>query len=223
VQSSALRTDARLRRPRRAASLRAGIGSRPLFLAILLAAAGFALLAVLASLRLGSHWQFELGLRVNGAVDDAGLNTPLDEALLGVSVAGGAVVCAVGAVLAYRRRFRPAVLLLLSLGLPLVLAPLLKLAVRQPSLLDAGGAYSFPSGNAAVATGVLVAVVLLVPGSRRIAAAACAALLLALFAAGLVAAAWHYPSDIAGGCLLGFLCSLLLYQLVRRPLPRSRD
>jgi PAP2 superfamily len=223
VQSSALQSDAWVRPAGRTAFLRARIGSgvrsRALVLGTLASAAAFALLAVAASFDLGSHWQFDLSVRLNGAVDDAGFNAPLDEALVVISGIGTVLVLTAAALLVARRRFRPACLLLFSLALPLGLAPVLKVLVRQPSLLDAHGAFSFPSGNAAVATGVLAAVVLLVrPGPWRRAAAACATLVLAVFAAALVAAAWHYPSDIAGGCMLGLLCTLLLHwMLADRP------
>jgi membrane-associated phospholipid phosphatase len=225
VQHSALRTDPWLRPAEPTTSVRGWLrfASQPMALGILAAAAGFALLAVAASLGVASHWEFELSFRLNRIVEDAGLNPALDAALVLASAAGAALVCGTAAVLAMRRRPRPAVLLLLSLGLPLGLAPVLKLIVRRPSLLDAGGAYSFPSGNAAVAAGVLVTIVLLTsPGPRRRAAAAGAALLFALFGVGLVASAWHYPSDVAGGCLLGLLCSLLLHPLMTR-IPSSRD
>jgi membrane-associated phospholipid phosphatase len=129
--------------------------------------------------------------------------------------------------IAFRRR-RPR--LALAVGLVLGLAPLtaetLKPLLAHPHARIGGSeitAASWPSGHATAATALALCAVLVVPQRLR----PTVAMLGAIFAAGvgfsLLLLAWHLPSDVAGGYLLGTLWTALAVAGLRATEARSRS
>ena len=169
-------------------------GGWPLVVGGLLAPAlAFALLAGAVVVTPRLEWDQDLlGVVPDAAARDALLAPATYAALL--------VMATVPVFLLVARRGRDALFWSLGIGGVLVLDPVLKHAFRRPPIDGEHGVYSFPSGSAMLAMAAASAAVLLARSSRR----RVALLLigsLAVFAYGLalVAARWHYPSDVVGG------------------------
>jgi membrane-associated phospholipid phosphatase len=124
----------------------------------------------------------------------------------------------------------------LALGVALVLAvaplsaELLKPLLAHPhaSVGDTSvAAASWPSGHATAATVLVLCAVLVVPERLRPAVAAFGLLFMAAIGFSLVVLAWHLPSDVLGGYLLGTFCTALALAWLRfaraRPPGRYRS
>jgi undecaprenyl-diphosphatase len=145
-------------------------------------------------------------------------------------VAGSAVwvpaALLAAAVLWWRGERAGAVLLVLGLGVEVVTLGL-KLAVQRPAPLTVGPpvpfwAASFPSGHAAravVGLGVLLAVLAWRSARWRVPAVLASAGFLVVLGLGRVVEGAHWPTDVAGGYLVGGLWLELL--LVRWSLRHS--
>jgi membrane-associated phospholipid phosphatase len=101
------------------------------------------------------------------------------------------------------RRLAAAALLVVGAA---VTAQLLKPGLAGLGLFDAGSAHgldrSFPSGHAATALALGLALVDAAPAGRRWAAAVFAVGCSTALGIGMLTLGWHYPSDVVGGFLL---------------------
>jgi membrane-associated phospholipid phosphatase len=84
---------------------------------------------------------------------------------------------------------------------------LFKAALAHPRLQTLPGAEqvaanSFPSGHTTAVASLAVAYLFVVPREWRGAAALCGALAVVAVGCSVMALAWHYPSDVAGGVLV---------------------
>jgi membrane-associated phospholipid phosphatase len=135
--------------------------------------------------------------------------------------AGQFAIWALALVLFALARERPR--LALAVALMVTLAPLtaefLKplLAVTHVSIGEDRpiGAASWPSGHATAATALALSVVLIVPSRRRALTLTFAVAFMLLVGAALLIRAWHMPSDVLGGYLLGTCCAALALAGVR--------
>jgi membrane-associated phospholipid phosphatase len=123
-----------------------------------------------------------------------------------------------------RRRPRVA----LAVGLVLSLAPLsaeaLKPLLAHPhARIGASeiGAASWPSGHATAATALALCAVLVAPRSLRPTVAALGAMFAVAVGVSLLILAWHLPSDVVGGYLLGALWAALALAGLRAAEARS--
>lgn len=123
-------------------------------------------------------------------------------------------------------RGRPRVAL--AVGLVLGLAPLtaetLKPLLAHPHAWAGGrgvGAASWPSGHATAATALALCVVLVTPERLRPVAAALGAVFMAGVGFSLLILAWHLPSDVLGGYLVGALWVALAVAGLRAAAARS--
>jgi membrane-associated phospholipid phosphatase len=121
-----------------------------------------------------------------------------------------------------RGRGRVALAMVLVLSLAPASAELLKPLLAHPHAevvpLYIKGA-SWPSGHATAATALVWCVLLVAPSNRRRALALLGVVLLAAVGCSLLILAWHMPSDVIGGYLLGtlwFALALLGLQASRR-------
>ncbi len=105
-----------------------------------------------------------------------------------------------------RRRVALAVVLVLSLAPASaeLLKPLLAHPHAEVVPLYITGA-SWPSGHATAATALLWCVLLVAPSNRRRSLALLGVVLLAAVGCALLILAWHMPSDVIGGYMLGTL------------------
>jgi len=124
-----------------------------------------------------------------------------------------------------RRRPRAAFAVALVLGLAPLTAEALKPLLAHPHARIDGSeitAASWPSGHATAAAALALCAVLVAPQRLR----PTVAMLGAMFAAGvgfsLLLLAWHLPSDVAGGYLLGTLWAALAVAGLRATEARSR-
>jgi len=129
--------------------------------------------------------------------------------------------------LALRRR-RPRVAL--AVGLVLSLAPLsaeaLKPLLAHPhARIGASeiGAASWPSGHATAAAALALCAVLVAPRGLRPTVAALGMMFAAAVGVSLLILAWHLPSDVLGGYLLGTLWMALALSGLRAADGRSRS
>jgi undecaprenyl-diphosphatase len=140
---------------------------------------------------------------------------------LGVLLAAGLL-----ALLAAAGRLRRAAFWGLTIGGALVFTRVFKELIERPEIGVHQREFSFPSGNATVATAGLIGLVLLLPPSRaRRLLAIGAAVVLPLYGAALVLLLWHYPSDVVAGWALGLawvLALRLAFGDVSGPLPLGR-
>ncbi|HEX3909578.1 MAG TPA: phosphatase PAP2 family protein [Solirubrobacteraceae bacterium] len=113
--------------------------------------------------------------------------------------------------------------LALAVALVMCLAPfsaeLLKPLLAHPHLsygeMRTIGAASWPSGHATAATALALSAVLVTPPRRRWLAAMLALAFMAVIGVALLIRAWHMPSDVLGGYLLGTLWASLALAAVR--------
>jgi membrane-associated phospholipid phosphatase len=125
-------------------------------------------------------------------------------------------------------RQRP--LLALAVGLVLGLAPLtaetLKPLLAHPHAQIYGDeitAASWPSGHATAATALVMCAVLVAPQRLRPTVAVLGAIFAAAVGFSLVLLAWHLPSDVVGGYLVGTLWAALAVAGLRTAEARSRS
>ncbi len=143
------------------------------------------------------------------------------QTLLSLLNAGQFVIWALALVLFALARERPrlalAIVFVVTLG-PFT-AELLKplLAVSHVSIGEDRpiGAASWPSGHATAATVLALSAVLVVPSRWRSLALALAVVFLLAVGAALLIRAWHMPSDVLGGYLLGTFWTALALAAVR--------
>jgi membrane-associated phospholipid phosphatase len=126
----------------------------------------------------------------------------------------------------WRRRPRVALAVGLVMGLAPLTAETLKPLLAHPHARIYGDeitAASWPSGHASAATALVLCAVLVAPQRLR----PTVALLGAMFAAGvgfsLLVLAWHLPSDVVGGYLVGTLWAALAVAGLRVAEARSRS
>ena len=140
---------------------------------------------------------------------------------LGVLFAAGLL-----ALLAAAGQLRRAAFWGLTIGGALVFTRVFKELIERPEIGVHQREFSFPSGNATVATAAFIGLVLLLPPSRaRRLLAIGAAVVLPLYGAALVLLLWHYPSDVVAGWALGIAWVLALriaFGDVSGPLPLGR-
>jgi membrane-associated phospholipid phosphatase len=126
-------------------------------------------------------------------------------------------------------RRRP--LVALAVGLVMSLAPLtaetLKPLLAHPHARIYGGdeitAASWPSGHASAATALVMCAVLVAPQFLRPTVAVLGAMFAAAVGFSLVLLAWHLPSDVVGGYLVGTLWMALAVAGLRAADARSRS
>lgn len=96
----------------------------------------------------------------------------------------------------------------------------LKELLSRPDLDVAGtGSHnSFPSGHVAVATGLVVAFLFVLPAGARLWLALPGAAVIAAIGTATVIAGWHRPSDVIGGVLLAGTLQLIAAAISRRGL-----
>jgi membrane-associated phospholipid phosphatase len=118
-----------------------------------------------------------------------------------------------------RERPRLALAVALVMGLAPFSAELLKPLLAHPHLsygeMRAIGAASWPSGHATAATALAFSAVLVSPPRRRWLAATLAVAFVLVIGVALLIRAWHMPSDVLGGYLLGTLWTALAVAGVR--------
>jgi membrane-associated phospholipid phosphatase len=126
------------------------------------------------------------------------------------------------------RRRRPR--LALAVGLVLGLAPLtaetLKPLLAHPHARIGGSeitAASWPSGHATAATALALCAVLVVPQRLRPTVAMLGAMFVVGVGFSLLLLAWHLPSDVVGGYLVGTLWTALAVAGLRTTEARSRS
>jgi membrane-associated phospholipid phosphatase len=151
----------------------------------------------------------------NGQINSAA------QILLSLLDAGQFVIWALAIVLFALARERPRLALAIAFVVALgpFTAELLKplLAVSHVSVGEDNpiGAASWPSGHATAATVLTLSAVLVVPARWRSLALALAAAFLLAVGAALLIRAWHMPSDVLGGYLLGTFWTALALAAVR--------
>ena len=115
-----------------------------------------------------------------------------------------------------------------AVGSVFLLDPLLKTVFQRPSIAGHDGEYSFPSGTALFCGAAVAAIALTMPRRRASVAVAVAGALVSLvFGAAVVAADWHYPSDVVAGWAFGVAWTsglwLVFSAVRRRPLGTRND
>ena len=125
-------------------------------------------------------------------------------------------------------RRRP--LLALAVGVVMGMAPataeLLKPLLAHPHAQIYGDeitAASWPSGHASAATALVMCAVLVAPQSLRPTVAMLGAIFAAAVGFSLMLLAWHLPSDVVGGYLVGTLWAALAVAGLRAAEARSRS
>jgi membrane-associated phospholipid phosphatase len=115
--------------------------------------------------------------------------------------------------IAFGRR-RPAVALAVAfvMGLAPLTSEILKPLLAHPHAYIGGswvGAASWPSGHSTAATALAMCAVLVAPSRLRPTVAALGVLFVAAVSFSLLILAWHLPSDVVGGYLVGALWTAL--------------
>jgi membrane-associated phospholipid phosphatase len=130
------------------------------------------------------------------------------------------------AVALVRRRPRVAFAVALVLSLAPLTAEILKPLLAHPHAW-VGGSYvdaaSWPSGHATAATALTLCAVLVTPARLRPIVAALGAMFAAGVGFSLLILAWHLPSDVLGGYLVGTLWVALAVAGLRAAEARSRS
>lgn len=125
-----------------------------------------------------------------------------------------------------RQRPRVALAVGLVLGMAPLTAETLKPLLAHPHAWVGGSwvsAASWPSGHATAATALVLCAVLVVPQRRRPIVAALGAMFVAGVGFSLLLLAWHLPSDVLGGYLVGTLWAALAVAGLRAGEARSRS
>ena len=154
----------------------------------------------------GLHYDAELFRRASGSelapVESVG-NRALATIDVGSLIAGALVL---GVLALLRGRVMRALAAVALVGISVGSAELLKAVLPHlPWVLPPGRAATIPSGGAAVAVSLGLALVLAVPPLLRPTAAVVGAAYAAAVGFSLVALGWHNPSDVAASfCLCGF-------------------
>ncbi|MBD0692784.1 hypothetical protein BG452_11425 [Streptomyces sp. CBMA123] len=156
-----------------------------------------------------------LGVRYAGDGGPSGVDAPIQDALYGVEppwryaaraldslgepVGAGSLVMATVACCLLFRRPREAVFAAVGVGLPVVVATLLKHVVGRT--IHGAENLSYPSGHTAFLTALALVVALLVSGPRAVPVLVVAVVAGAAMGWAQVALGAHYPTDtLAGGC-----------------------
>jgi membrane-associated phospholipid phosphatase len=130
------------------------------------------------------------------------------------------------AVALWRRRPEVALAVGLVLGLAPLTAETLKPLLAHPHALVGGSwvaAASWPSGHATAATALALCAVLVAPQGLRPTIAVLGAIFAASVGFSLLLLAWHLPSDVVGGYLVGTLWMALAVAGLRTAEARSRS
>jgi membrane-associated phospholipid phosphatase len=130
------------------------------------------------------------------------------------------------AVALWRRRPLLALAVAVVMGMAPLTAELLKPLLAHPHALIYGdeiSAASWPSGHASAATALAMCAVLVTPQRLRPTVAALGAIFAAAVGFSLVLLAWHLPSDVIGGYLVGTLWAALAVAGLRAAEARSRS
>jgi membrane-associated phospholipid phosphatase len=208
---------------------RAGLASPP-------SAAGALCLAGLCVLALALTWAvaalvpathvkdavalYDFTLLGSPRVDDLA-NALLDLLDPALYILWGALLIAVAL---WRRRPRVALAVGLVLGLAPLTAETLKPLLAHPHALVGGSwvtAASWPSGHATAATALALCAVLVAPQGLRPTVAVLGAIFAASVGFSLLLLAWHLPSDVVGGYLVGTLWMALAVAGLRTAEARS--
>lgn len=126
----------------------------------------------------------------------------------------------------WRRRPRVALAVGIVMGMaPLTAETLKPLLAHAHSRIygDEITAASWPSGHASAATALVMCAVLVAPQRLRPTVAVLGALFAAAVGCSLVLLAWHLPSDVVGGYLVGTLWAALAVAGLRAAEARSRS
>jgi membrane-associated phospholipid phosphatase len=117
-----------------------------------------------------------------------------------------------------RERPRTALAITVVMALAPLTAETLKPLLAHPHV-SAGSVFigpaSWPSGHATAATALALSAVLVVPPRLRAVTAVLALLFIAGVGISLLILAWHMPSDVLGGCLLGSFWAALAVAVLR--------
>jgi undecaprenyl-diphosphatase len=168
----------------------------------------FAALVVEARMRKTASWDRELTrslYRYNAHGTFLTHATGLLEGVIArpAQIAGLLVLAALVCVLAWRRRFRAALLIVAAVTGTLLLEPAVKDLVRRPAPHPGNRGYSFPSGTAMRAMAAAAAVAVTAWRSRwRWPAVALGTAAVGLVGLGVVFDGWHWASDVIGGWCL---------------------
>ncbi len=125
-----------------------------------------------------------------------------------------------------RRRPRVALAAGLVLGLAPLTAETLKPLLAHPHAWVGGSeitAASWPSGHATAATALALCAVLVAPARLRPLVATLGVMFMAAVGVSLLILAWHLPSDVLGGYLVGTLWAALAVAGLRAAEARSRS
>ena len=130
------------------------------------------------------------------------------------------------AVALWRRRPLTALAVGIVMGMAPLTAETLKPLLAHPHARIYGDeitAASWPSGHASAATALVMCAVLVAPQRLRPTVAVLGALFAAAVGGSLVLLAWHLPSDVLGGYLVGTLWAALAVAGLRAAGARSRS
>jgi membrane-associated phospholipid phosphatase len=130
------------------------------------------------------------------------------------------------AVALWRRRPLTALAVGIVMGMAPLTAETLKPLLAHPHARIYGdeiGAASWPSGHASAATALVMCAVLVAPQRLRPTVAVLGALFAGAVGFSLVLLAWHLPSDVLGGYLVGTLWAALAVAGLRAAEARSRS
>jgi membrane-associated phospholipid phosphatase len=126
----------------------------------------------------------------------------------------------------WRQRPRVALAVAVVMGMAPLTAETLKPLLAHPHARIYGdeiGAASWPSGHASAATALVMCAVLVAPHSLRPTVALLGAIFAAAVGFSLLLLAWHLPSDVVGGYLVGTLWTALAVAGLRAAEARSRS
>jgi membrane-associated phospholipid phosphatase len=130
------------------------------------------------------------------------------------------------AIALWRRRPSLALAVGVVMGMAPLTAELLKPLLAHPHVRIYGdeiAAASWPSGHASAATALVMSAVLVTPQRLRPTVAVLGAIFAAAVGFSLVLLAWHLPSDVVGGYLVGTLWTALAVAGLRAAEARSRS
>jgi membrane-associated phospholipid phosphatase len=130
------------------------------------------------------------------------------------------------AIALWRQRPRVALAVGVVMGMAPLTAELLKPLLAHPHAQIYGDeitAASWPSGHASAATALVMCAVLVAPRQLRPTVAVLGAIFAAAVGFSLLLLAWHLPSDVVGGYLVGTLWAALAVAGLRAAEARSRS